>query len=106
MSNQESLQNLPLPGDAQQAKSICRKALVSFELSLLSFLVSILAGIPAIINGLLGLREIRQSRGRLQGKGLAVSGILLGSLGSLASGSLIMYGVASVQRAVQRTGMG
>jgi hypothetical protein len=35
---------------------------------LASFFVSVFAGIPAIIHGLLSLREIRQSGGELQGK--------------------------------------
>ena len=67
---------------------------------------SIFAGVPAIINGLLGLREIRQSDGQLQGKQLAISGIVLGLLGSLTSGALLLYGIESVQRATQRAGMG
>jgi hypothetical protein len=73
---------------------------------LASFFVSVLAGVPAVIHGLLSLREILQSNGELQGKQLAVSGIILGLLGSLASGSLIMYGIGSVQKATQRAGMG
>jgi hypothetical protein len=72
---------------------------------LASFFVSVLAGIPAVIQGLLSLREIRQSGGQLQGKQLAVSGIILGTLGSLASGSLIMYGVSSVQRVSRNIGI-
>jgi hypothetical protein len=92
--------------DALQEEAKSRKASVSFKLGLSSFLVSILAGVPAIINGLLSLREIRQSGGRLKGKRLAISGIVLGLVGSVASGALVWYGVARVQRASQKAGMG
>jgi len=106
MSNSEYLVDVQPAADAPCPESRSRKAKISFMLGLSSFLVSILTGVPAIIQGLLSLREIRQSGGRLQGKQLAVSGILLGFLGSLTSGSLMMYGVARVQRAVLKTGMG
>jgi ABC-type phosphate transport system permease subunit len=79
-----------------------RKAKISFMLGLSSFVVSFLAGVPAIINGLLGLREIRQSGGRLQGRGLAIWGIMLGLVGSSASGSFILYTVARVREASHR----
>ena len=95
MSIRESLEDLPR---SPRAKA-------SFMFGLASFFVSVLAGIPAVIQGLLSLREIRQSGGQLQGKQLAVSGIILGTLGSLASGSLIMYGVSSVQRVSRNIGI-
>jgi hypothetical protein len=106
MSNPDHLEAVPPATDAPPPESKSGKARISFALGLWSFFVSILTGVPAIILGLLSLREIRQSGGRLQGKKLAVAGIILGLLGSLASGSLMMYGVARVQRAVLKTGMG
>jgi hypothetical protein len=105
MSRTNSFQSLGDPPGGTHIQSESRKAKISFSLGLLSFLVSILAGVPAIINGFLDLREIRQSGGRLQGKHLATSGIVLGFLGSLASGSLIAYGVTRVQRAVATVSM-
>jgi hypothetical protein len=104
MSCDHEMVNLRQQSDLTAA--ISGKAKASFTLGLVSFFVSIFTGIPAIINGLLGLREIRQSSGRLQGKRLAVSGILLGLIGSLASASIIVYGVASLQRSVRKAGMG
>jgi len=96
MSTHENLEDLPRSSRAK----------TSFMFGLASFFVSVLAGIPAVIHGLLSLGEIRQSGGQLQGKQLAVSGIILGLLGSLTSGSLIMYGIGTVQKATQRAGMG
>ena len=90
------------PTPVPQTEVNSRKAKTSFVLGLSSFLVSFLAGVPAIINGLLGLKEIRRSGGQLHGRGLAVWGITLGLVGSSASGFLLLYGAAQVHRASQR----
>ena len=50
---------------------------------------TIFTGIPAIILGVLGLGDIKQSRGALRGKGMAIAGIVLGGLGS----SLVLFGL-------------
>ena len=105
MPYRERLEELWESAEASHAQTKSRKATVSFSLGLLSFLVSILAGIPAIINGLLSLREIRRSGGQLRGRGLAVSGILMGLVGSVVSGSALLYGVAKVQQASQTVSM-
>src|SRR5260370_2839515 len=91
MSTHESLERLPRPADQAQAIPKSRKAKISFAFGLASFFVSVLAGIPAIIQGLLSLREIRQSGGRLHGKQLARSRVILGVLGRLASRSLVLH---------------
>ena|SRR6266851_4373713 len=104
MSHREGLEELWQPADSQDVPR-SRRAKNSFMFGLASFFVSVLAGIPAIIQGLLSLREIQQSGGRLQGKQLAVSGIILGLLGSLASASLVLYGAARVQEASRRIGI-
>jgi hypothetical protein len=106
MSSPDHFENPSTQAPVLQTDAKSRKARISFILGLSSFLVSILAGIPAIINGLLSLKEIRQSGGRLRGKQLALSGIALGLVGSLVSGWFLMYSVARVQRAAQRVGMG
>jgi len=97
MSNRDRLEELWQSTEASQAQTKSRKAAVSFSLGLLSFLVSILAGVPAVINGLLSLREIRRSGGQLRGRALAFSGILLGLVGSVASGSLLLYATAGIR---------
>jgi hypothetical protein len=105
MSHREGLEEVRQPAGTPEIGAKSRKAKISFMFGLASFFVSILAGIPAIIQRLLSLREIRQSDGRLQGKQLAVSGIILGLLGSLASGSLVLYGAARVQEASRNIGI-
>jgi hypothetical protein len=105
MSNQDRLEEPCQPTESLLDQPKSQRAKASFMFGLASFFVSILAGVPAIINGLLGLREIQRSGGQLQGESLAVSGIVLGMLGSMASGSLIWYGVAKVQRASRNIGM-
>lgn len=99
MSYRNHLEELWHSAETSQSQVRSRKAKISFALGLSSFLVSFLAGIPAIINGLFGLKEIRQSGGRLQGRGLAVWGITLGLVGSSASGSLILYTASRVREA-------
>ena len=58
-------------------------AIASLVLGILSFLLWILAGIPAIILGIISLVNISNSRGTLSGKGMAVSGIVLGGFTSV-----------------------
>jgi Domain of unknown function (DUF4190) len=106
MSFLDHLETAPPPAPVPETEIKSRKARISFLLGLLSFLVSFLAGVPAVIHGLLGLKEIRQSGGQLQGRGLAVWGIVLGLVGSSASALLVMYTADRVQRASHRAGMG
>jgi hypothetical protein len=47
------------------------------------FVCGFFTGIPAIILGISGRREIRRSEGRLSGDGLALGGIITGILGTL-----------------------
>ena len=46
-------------------------------------LCSVFTGLPAIILGALGLRDIGLGQGRVGGKGLAIAGIITGSLSIL-----------------------
>jgi prepilin-type processing-associated H-X9-DG protein len=58
------------------------KAIASLVLGALSLVCTLFTGIPAIILGCLGLMDIEKSGGRRTGKGLAITGIVLGSFGS------------------------
>jgi len=58
-------------------------AIASLVLGLLSFLTCFLTGLPAIVLGIVGLMSIGSSKGRLQGRGLAIAGIVTGSIGSV-----------------------
>jgi ABC-type Na+ efflux pump permease subunit len=72
------------PGDVM-VESIQRsgKATASLVLGLLSFGLWLIAGIPALILGVLALRDIERSRGRLTGQGRALTGVIAGGVSSL-----------------------
>lgn len=55
------------------------KAIASLVLGLLSF--TLFAAIPAIVFGHIALSEVTKSAGRLQGRGMAIAGLVLGYLG-------------------------
>jgi hypothetical protein len=57
------------------------KAIVSLTFGLLSFCANFVTAVPALILGLISLRDIRRSNGRLTGKGLAVGGIIASLIG-------------------------
>ncbi len=61
------------------------KATTSLILGILSLFCNLLTGLPAIIVGILALRDIGRSRERLAGRGLATAGILTASVGTLLS---------------------
>jgi len=65
------------------------KAIASLVLGLLSLVLCLLTGVPAIILGSLGLSDISNSKGRLGGRGLAIAGISLGAVGS----TFVVFGV-------------
>jgi prepilin-type processing-associated H-X9-DG protein len=59
------------------------KAVVSLVLGLLSPVGLALTGVPAIVVGFLGLREVNASDGVLRGRRVAVAGMVLGGVGVL-----------------------
>lgn len=60
-------------------------ALASFVLGLGSVVLLAVAGVPAVICGLRGLRAVNAGDGRLAGRRLALAGIALGGAGTLAT---------------------
>jgi hypothetical protein len=82
------------------------KAITAFVLGLLSFCVPVVLSLVAIILGALGLGEIGRSRGRLGGKGLAITGMVLGVLTMLVSPVAFFFvwrmGMARVHEATGR----
>jgi type II secretory pathway pseudopilin PulG len=77
------------------------KAIASLVLGICSLLCSVLAGVPAIIFGILGLADINDPRKRVSGKGLAISGIVLGSVTSFMVLIMIPVLIALLLPAVQ-----
>jgi prepilin-type processing-associated H-X9-DG protein len=87
------------------------KAVASLVLGFLSFCTFLLAGIPAVILGFLSLGDIRRGGGRVKGQGLAIAGLVLGLVGTLATcavvplalPALLLPAVAKVREAAART---
>src|SRR5262249_12694310 len=71
--------------DVTRAPRTSSKALVSFLWGLLSLVLFLVAGIPAVLLGLHSLREINRSDGALRGRPFAVAGMVLGGLGTLVT---------------------
>jgi prepilin-type processing-associated H-X9-DG protein len=78
-----------------------RSAIASLILGIASLVLLILAGIPAIILGILGLRDVSRNRGRVRGTGLSVAGLVLGALGCVLTIPLLLIGL--LVPAVQKT---
>lgn len=77
-------------------------AIAGLVLGLLSFCLSVFTGIPAIILGALSLRAIKRSGGRVSGKGMAIAGIVTGSIGVLLLPALIVPAVIGAREAARR----
>jgi len=60
-------------------------SIASLVLGLLSLVLFCLAGIPAIILGILGLTKWSKDPYNIRGQGFAIAGIVLGGLGTLAT---------------------
>jgi hypothetical protein len=56
-------------------------------------LLNLLTGLPAVILGLLALKDIKESRGRLAGKGMALTGLVLGIVGVITLLPLAVFGI-------------
>jgi hypothetical protein len=82
------------------------KAIASLVLGLCSFVAWCLTGIPAIIFGILGLIEVENPKTRKTGRGMAIAGIILGSLTSFFCVpvliALLLPAVQSAREAARR----
>ncbi len=85
-------------GESVEATS--GQAAWSLGLGIGSFFCTCFTGIPAIILGALALTAIGRSRGRLGGQGMAITGIVLGSITTFCAGPFVSIGL--LLPAVQR----
>jgi hypothetical protein len=69
------------------------KAVVSLVLGVLSFCALFLAGLPAALFGFLALNDIKKGQGRIKGKGLAITGLALGVVGTLLTCACVPLGI-------------
>ncbi len=92
------------PSGAGEVKTSGR-AITSLVLGLGSFCLWVFTGIPAVIYGSLALSDIGKSRGRLKGKGMALTGIITGSIGSLGVVliALLLPAVNAAREAARRS---
>jgi Protein of unknown function (DUF1559)/Domain of unknown function (DUF4190) len=65
------------------------KAIASLVLAVLSPVTCLLTGLPAILIGIRALDEIKSPKNRLTGRGLAIGGIVLGSVASLLAVAMV-----------------
>lgn len=85
----------PSPSDPLFEGLTYGRAKNAFWLGLFAlFCCGFLTGVPAIFVGAQALRDIEASGGRLKGKGTAWLGIVLGVIGTLASGGAIGHQVS------------
>jgi hypothetical protein len=59
------------------------KAVWSLVLGILSLGCLFITGLPAIILGILGIRDVSRGDGNVKGQGMAITGIIMGVIGSL-----------------------
>jgi hypothetical protein len=78
------------------------RAARSFRLGVWALFLSAFAGLPAIVQGLRGLREIARAPDQLRGRGRAWAGIGLGFLGTVLGGYLLLLAVDHVQDSADR----
>jgi hypothetical protein len=77
-------------------------AIASLVLGLSVFLFGLLAGIPAIICGHIALSKIKQAGGMLSGKGMAITGLVLGYLSILVIPAILAAIALPVFNTVQQ----
>jgi hypothetical protein len=68
---------------ATDAPRTSGKAVTSLILGCASFVGWIFTGLPAVVLGIMALRDIKRSGGRLEGDGIAIAGIVTGGITSL-----------------------
>jgi len=95
-------------GQAPRPSRKSGRALTALILGIASVPFLLFAGIPAIIFGILGIRDVTQGRGRVDGIGMAITGIVLGAVGTLLTFpavvivGLLMPAMQKVSAAAQR----
>jgi prepilin-type processing-associated H-X9-DG protein len=92
---------VPLGDDAAPLRGsrMSGRAIASFVLGLTSLCLTLFTGIPAIVLGILGLTAINKQPRRLAGRGFAITGIVLGSLGTVLAPCLVALLLPAVQAA-------
>ncbi|HEY7423422.1 MAG TPA: DUF1559 domain-containing protein [Gemmataceae bacterium] len=107
LAAEEEMEDRPL-----QTAGNSGKATASLVLGILSVFCNVLTGLPGLIVGLLALRDIKRSQGRLGGHGLALAGVITACAGTLLSCAIfapalligmLLPAVQKVREAAERT---
>jgi hypothetical protein len=80
------------------AQQTSGKAVAALICGVLTFCVPVLMSIPAVVLGFLALGNIQRSGGRLTGKGLAITGLVLALVGNASLVPIWLFGVPMFQR--------
>ena len=95
-----------MPVHAGQPPQSSGLAIASLILGILSLFMALLTGIPAVICGHLSLSRIKRAQGALTGRGMAITGLILGYLGISLTVFFVLLGIAlPVFNAVQERGL-
>jgi hypothetical protein len=78
------------------------KAVGSISLGIVSVLFGFLTGLPAVVQGLRGLHDIRHGAGRICGRGLALAGIGTGLLGTFWGVAVLVYAVGDLRESAEK----
>ena len=95
----------PPPLSADVAPTSSKLPLTSLICGLIGFLTGPLGGIPAIITGHIALNRIKRSGDAIQGKGLAIAGLILGYFTTFLLGFVLIMaaaGFAAGNAAIQK----
>ena len=84
-------------------RNVSQLAARSLRLGLMSFILTALTGVPALLLGIRGLLEIRRGHGQVTGRSLAWAGIGSGLVGTTLGILLLMIAVEKVEDSADRT---
>jgi hypothetical protein len=98
---QMSLATQPAPAATSQPApgTISANAMASMNLGINSFIVPFVLAIPSILFGLLALRDCRKYR--MQGKGVALTGMILSVISTLSMGYVIYLAYPLIKGAME-----
>ena len=93
----KELSTISIKPPAEDGSKMAGIAILTLSLGLTGLLLSftlpgLLLCAGAIVLGILALRKIKRAEGKLRGKGMAIAGMVAGSLGMLVLSFLVYFG--------------
>jgi len=84
--------SVPLPATPVTSKA----AIASLACGICGCITGPITGIPAIISGHIGLRNVKRSQGQLGGRGAALAGVALGYVTSIVAMGLLVAAIRAI----------